>query len=202
MSKRDGRLKKIERCEQCGRRMRRTIVDRYEYKESGLSGIYLHGIAVYVCQCGEEVVELPKIDRLHDLIFQKLLMKPSSLTGSELRFIRKSLGLKAADFAAMVSVTATTVSRWETDAESIGSVSDKLIRIAATLTATAKIKAEVENIYRRISDQYLDFLNGIKDLSTRESTNQMTVDITEDELERSSLTFRYGLVPTVHVEVT
>ena len=201
MSKRDGRLPKVEKCEQCGRRMRRTIADRYEYRESGLTGVYLRGIAVYVCMCGEEVVELSNIDGLHDLIFQKLLMKSSSLKGSELRFIRQCLGLKAVDFAKMLSVTSTTVSRWENDTEPIGQANDKLIRLSVVLTVIARIKEGVEAAYREAGNRYLDFLGEIKNLNTKETAEQTAVDITRDELQHPTLTFRYGFVRSPALEV-
>lgn len=194
MNRQRQRLPKVEKCEQCARRMRRAVVDRYEYRECGLSNVVLHSIATYKCDCGAEVIGLPNVERLHDLIFQRLLMKPSPLRGEELRFLRKFIGVKAVEFAKMLNVDHTTVSKWENDHQAIGKDHDKLIRFSVVLAVTSEAKRRVEEAHRMVANQYLDFLNEIKNLVPREEAGD-TVDITPKELEEVALTFRWGVVP-------
>jgi DNA-binding transcriptional regulator YiaG len=54
------------------------------------------------------------------------------VTGSEVRKIRKRLGLSQADFGKLVGVIYVTVSRWETGATRIPEPTAKLIRLLAT----------------------------------------------------------------------
>jgi DNA-binding transcriptional regulator YiaG len=46
-------------------------------------------------------------------------MRAAIVTGADLRFARKALGLRAAELAVTLEVTPETVSRWETDARPI-----------------------------------------------------------------------------------
>ena len=161
MSKRPARLHKVEKCEQCGKRMHRTIQNRYRYLESGLSNVVLDRIAVYVCECGEQVVGLPNVERLHELIFEKILTKPSPLRGEELRFLRKSMGVKSVDFAKMLKVHPTTLSKWESGDQTINEEHDKLIRFAVVLTVNSRVKQQVAEAHRQVADRYLDLLGQI-----------------------------------------
>lgn len=200
MSKRGTSLREVEKCERCGKKMRRTVQDRYQYVESGLSNVVLDGIAVYVCACGEQVVGLPNIERLHDLIFQKILTKPSPLRGDELRFLRKSMGVKSVDFARMLRVHPTTMSKWESGDQTITEPHDKLTRLSIVLTATARAKKQAEEAHRRVADQYLDFLGEISAIAITEA-NDDTVKITKRDLDDSPLMFRWGLTPSPAVEL-
>ncbi len=194
------RLRKVEKCEECGRRMRRTTVDRYQYVESGLSNVYLRGIAEYVCDCGEKVVGLHNVERLHDLIFARVLSKSGPLKGDELRFLRKYMGLKAVDFAKMVKVDPTTLSKWE-NGLNIGDQSDKLIRLAVGLAMTSEVKKTVETAYRQVADKYLDFLAEINCKTTEGESAEQTFDITAKDLRESELSFRWGLSRNPAVEL-
>ena len=159
MSKRGARLRTGEKCEQCGKKMRRTIKDKYQYLESGLSNVVLDQIPVYECECGEQIVGLPNVERLHTLIFEKLLMKPSPLRGEEVRFLRKWMGAKGVDFAKMVKVHPTTLSKWESGDQAISEEHNKLIRFAVIVTISAQAKQQMTEAYRKVADQYLDLLH-------------------------------------------
>lgn len=198
MSKRGGRLHAVETCEQCSKKMRRVVKDRYQYLESGLSNVYLHGIVAFVCECGQEVIELPNIERLHTVLFQRLVSKASPLSGSELRFIRKFIGIKAVDFSKMLNVDPTTFSKWETGHQPIGRPNDKLIRLSAALALMERMKQEIEAAYKGIGNHYLDLLNEIRALTTTEADAE-TVDITQAELVDPPLEFHLRRFPAVEL---
>lgn len=120
---------KTLKCERCGEPMKPTVKD-WRYKESGLPNVILQGLRVYVCEsCREEVPEIPNLLHLHRLIAKALLTKPALLTGPEVRFLRRHMGLKAAEFAHQLGTTPVTVSRWETGAIAIDPKTDRLIRL-------------------------------------------------------------------------
>lgn len=201
MSKRGAGLPTVEKCDECGKRMRKTIVDHYQYAESGLSNVYLDRIAVYMCDCGEKVVALPNVERLHDLIFQKILTKPSTLRGEEVRFLRQSMGARSIEFAKMVNVHPATLSKWEHGDQEIGKEYDKLIRYSVVLTVTSQLKQQLEDAHRRIADKYLDFLNEIRAIPPLDTTIDDRVEISQSDLASSSLTFRWGLDSATDVEL-
>ncbi len=111
------------------RKARATIDRPYHFVESGLDHIYLVGIPVYRCEeCNEELPEIPNIAQLHDKIAEGLVRKPALLTGREIRFLRKNLGLLAVDFGKYLDTTSVSVSRWETGEQEISKENDKIIR--------------------------------------------------------------------------
>ncbi len=88
----------------------------------GLDGVALDGITVYECQsCQEAYDEMPPMDLLLDAVVGFIANRVdkgsdgerTSLTGPEIRFLRKRLGLSGSDFADMFEVDTTTVSKWE-----------------------------------------------------------------------------------------
>lgn len=115
------------KCLQCDKDMVETVED-YDYS-SVLPGIVLHGITVARCPCGEDELEIPRIDQLHRQIAFAVATKESRLTPAELRFLRKYLGLSGVDFARRVTVGATQLSRWENGKETMSEMAERLVRL-------------------------------------------------------------------------
>jgi putative zinc finger/helix-turn-helix YgiT family protein len=121
------------KCPQCGHQMK-TARENYLYKESGLPRVTLVGIEVSRCpSCGEHEAVIPRIEQLHRTIATTIARKAPGLTPAEIRFLRKHLGWSGAVFAAHMGVSAETVSRWENGSTTMGSVAERLLRLA-TLT--------------------------------------------------------------------
>jgi putative zinc finger/helix-turn-helix YgiT family protein len=112
----------------CGETMQKTK-GSYVYKESGLNNIFLTGITIYKCSCGKTMPEIKNIDRLHRIIANAIIKKKTLLSGKEVRFLRKQMGLSAKELAGVLDVTPVTVSRWENESEPLGVANDKLIRM-------------------------------------------------------------------------
>jgi putative zinc finger/helix-turn-helix YgiT family protein len=119
----------ITKCAECGAAMKSGI-ENYKYNESGLPYVTLEGVEVRRCpKCGEVEVVIPRIEELHRGIATTLIEKAERFAGAEVRFLRKYLGFSGADFAPVMGVTASTVSRWENDQEPIGPQADRLLRM-------------------------------------------------------------------------
>ena len=116
------------KCPKCGQEMKKSKGD-YIYKESGLDNVRVKNINLYHCSCGIEIPGLKNIEGLHRVIARFLVKKKTPLTGKEIRFLRKEIGLRAKDLATMLGVSPVTVSRWETDTEKPEISKDKLIRL-------------------------------------------------------------------------
>ncbi len=73
--------------------------------------------------------EIKNIEEVHKVIALNLVRKSGPLDGSEVRFLRKEMGLNAKKFAALLGVDPVSVSRWENQKAEIGITNDKLIRM-------------------------------------------------------------------------
>jgi DNA-binding transcriptional regulator YiaG len=124
-------------CERCGVEMverKATVGGPYKYDLAG--GFLLSGILVYRCpRCGDEAPLIPRITQLHRLMAKILVEKPSALSGPEIRFLRKHAGFSAQEFAALLGVDASHLSRVETSKpgfEKLGKPADRLARLVGT----------------------------------------------------------------------
>lgn len=134
---------KERQCPTCGRQVERTTGE-YQYLESGLSNVRLGGVELYLCECGEHIVSIPRAPELHQIIAAFLLRKKAQLSGREIRFLRKQLGLKAKEFATLMGVDNVTVSRWERGENAPSESNDRLIRLLyASRMEWGKIAAEL-----------------------------------------------------------
>lgn len=124
-------------CRSCGMEMverRATTGTPYAYTLSGLKGVFLEGISVFQCKaCGEEVPIIPKLGELHHLIALSLFKKEGLLTGSELKFLRKNAGFQAIEFAALMGVSPTYLSKAENGKCPLGPGADKLARMLSAV---------------------------------------------------------------------
>src|SRR5690349_18049045 len=118
------------KCADCGGAVKaeRNVVRRYDV--GGLPHVELHGVEVTRCeQCGKEGLAIPRIGQLHHALAEMFVRQPRMLAPVEIRFLRKHMGLSAGDFAQMMGVARETVSRWETGAQPMGAVADRLLRL-------------------------------------------------------------------------
>ena len=84
----------------------------YHYTESGLRNVWLvNGYKTRTVD-GHEAVAIHDVDQLHQVIGKSLADKPC-LTGTELRFLRKEIGLSQTKLAELLGTTEQTVSLWE-----------------------------------------------------------------------------------------
>jgi putative zinc finger/helix-turn-helix YgiT family protein len=115
-------------CPDCGK-SQETFRGDYRYLESGLDNVIICDIELIKCSCGQESALIPKILAVHKAIANGLLEKETQLTGKEIRFLRKEMGLKGRDFADLVSVDNATLSRWENGKTKPSVKADRLIRV-------------------------------------------------------------------------
>src|SRR5690606_8452585 len=98
------------------------------YEECGLPNVTLVGVPARKCrECGCVRVRIPGIEGLHRTLALTVLRKQSRLTGAEVRFLRKYIGLSGADFARRVGAEPETISRWENDKQGMGPQTERLL---------------------------------------------------------------------------
>lgn len=102
----------------------------YRYTESGLSNVILQGVEVADCpRCGTSDVLIPRMAKIHRAIAQALASSPARLTGEQLRFLRKHLGLSGDQLGSYLHTDRTKISKWENEDDRIGPATDRLIRL-------------------------------------------------------------------------
>mgnify|MGYP001595042466 FL=1 len=100
----------------------------YHYTESGLRNIWLkNGYVVKETPYGK-AVSIQDVEGLHRLIGTIISQRPK-LTGAELRFIRKELGLSQKALGAFVGTSEQNVSLWERRGR-VPQAADRVIKLA------------------------------------------------------------------------
>lgn len=116
-------------CSNCGKSVTRAPRN-YRYVESGLSNVLLQGVDVVDCpKCGSSEVIIPRMAKIHRAIAQALANSPARLTGEQLRFLRKHLGLSGDELGRYLHTDRTKISKWENEGDRIGPATDRLIRL-------------------------------------------------------------------------
>jgi DNA-binding transcriptional regulator YiaG len=82
---------------------------------------------------GEVLVAVPDAEELATSVALALCFMPVRLTGPEVRFIRRVLGMTGQELAAAVEIDSATLSRWEHGKQDVGAWADKAVRMAAVL---------------------------------------------------------------------
>jgi putative zinc finger/helix-turn-helix YgiT family protein len=134
MSLRDTRMtEKTAKAHECGKHLKEhtaTKAKPYHFLDSGLSNVYLSGIKYRTCEkCGQQAAEIPALEQLMNVIAKSVVMKVGLLSGPEIKFLRKRVGKKAADFAELMSRTPEHFSKLETESLELSPATDKLIRL-------------------------------------------------------------------------
>jgi putative zinc finger/helix-turn-helix YgiT family protein len=140
---------------------RRASIDQpYRFLDSGLSNVYLAGIKYWVCEeCGKQAAEIPALEQLMSVMAKSVVMKAALLNGEEIRFLRKRIGKKAADFAELINKTPEHFSKLENDQLPLPEETDKLIRLTYGMLSgdqklLSDIAAKAEEWLRSISNRH------------------------------------------------
>lgn len=108
--------------------------EHHPYKEAGLIGVTLRDLEVSRCgRCGYYRLGVRNPEVLHRAIAEILIRKTARLGGSEIRFLRRCLGLSETDLARRMGVTIETVSRWEHGSSGMRISADRLLRVIAAM---------------------------------------------------------------------
>lgn len=126
-------------CPVCGRKPSHAI-EEYRYRESGLDNVFVSGVGIFRCHCGQEYVHLPGAQEVHDKVASVLLSKSSVLTGPEAKFLRKWLRLTSEEMAKVLGYTRVSVSRWEKHGPSVAT--DRVLRLYASAVRSLSIDFE------------------------------------------------------------
>jgi DNA-binding transcriptional regulator YiaG len=149
----------IDRDHDCAKSLKKytaTHAKPYHFLDSGLPNVYLIGVKYWVCgKCGAQSAEIPAPEQLMNVIGESIVMKTGVLTGQEIRFLRKRVGKKASDFAALINKTPEHFSKLETGALPLKEPTDKLIRL------TYGLLSEDKELLARIGTKFEEWFKSI-----------------------------------------
>ena len=117
-------------CSNCGAGAR-VVRGSHRFDEAGVP-VLLQGIQLIRCRkCGNEDPIIPTVNDLMKMLALAVATKPYRLRGEDVRFLRKYLSMNGDQFARLIHVDRTTLSKWETNDDPVGEQSDRLIRLIA-----------------------------------------------------------------------
>jgi transcriptional regulator with XRE-family HTH domain len=125
------------RCAECGepQRLTRAVMP---YPESGLDNVQLLNVPVWVCTNGHEELEIPAVEELHNLLAYMIVRQPAALSGRDIRFLRRRLGLTAREFAAKIDLTPERLSQLENGRAVAPRRTDLLVKLTCAVLLAAK----------------------------------------------------------------
>jgi len=135
-------------CSNCGADTR-IFRDRYNLVDMGIPAVVTDMEIAECNRCGNEDPIIAHLDELMRTVVVAVVCSPSPLRGTDVRFLRKYIGMTAEEFARLLNVDKTTVSKWENDRDPVGNQSDRLIRLIVIGLGDgleAKLKAVVGNL--------------------------------------------------------
>jgi putative zinc finger/helix-turn-helix YgiT family protein len=125
-----GKIEENHDCRKFSKKKSATFQNLYHFVHSGLPNVYLVGIDYFDCEkCGKQSADIPALDDLMIKIARAVVGQEARLDGAEIRFLRKRLKKKSADFGKIIGVTPEQISRWENDGNQPSESADKLIRV-------------------------------------------------------------------------
>ncbi|WP_262363537.1 helix-turn-helix domain-containing protein [Xylella fastidiosa] len=74
-------------------------------------------------------IAITDLQSLHRSLSLALALKPATLSGAEIRFMRKELELSQPEFAARLGTTTQTLAAWEEGRAVLPDAADKTIRV-------------------------------------------------------------------------
>jgi DNA-binding transcriptional regulator YiaG len=126
----------IRRCTECGE-PQRQVRQSVGYPESGLDNVQLINVPVWVCINGHEELEVPSVRQLHELLAHLIIRKPAPLTGAEIKFLRRRIGIQGKEFAERIGITPQALSRVE-NGRPVHHRTNLLIRLSAAALLAAR----------------------------------------------------------------
>jgi len=104
------------------------IIHEFRDDAMGIPTILVN--AVRRIQHGDETgFIVPDIPGLEIAMAVARIMLPHKLNGREIRFLRRSIGLKAVTLASFLDVAPETLSRWENGPEAISTNAERVLRL-------------------------------------------------------------------------
>jgi putative zinc finger/helix-turn-helix YgiT family protein len=127
------------RCEKCGGELTKKMVEHYEDSLMGIPVVLYRSVMQSACEACQDIeTTIPNMNGLISATAVARIKIAIKLKGTEIRFLRKALGVSGKKLAELLGVRDETVSRWENGKEPIGPTSEKLLRLLVGLELSSQ----------------------------------------------------------------
>ena len=118
-------------------------MEKYHYKECGLSNVYLlNGFTIINDEEYGECVSINNRAALEVTIAKNIINLQRPLSGEELRYLRKTMNLSQKAIGEQIGLSEQTIARWEKDESKPSRSEDSDSKISFFLKAIASAEAE------------------------------------------------------------
>lgn len=121
-------------CPYCGNPLTKGgRLDSYFHKVGGSEIELIGSVTRLRCAngCQADAIEIPNLAGLIAAVALSRATQPMKLNASEIRFLRKTIGLQSKDLASSLNVSPEAVSRWESGGQPMSPQAEKVLRIVA-----------------------------------------------------------------------
>lgn len=122
----------------------------YHYTECGLKNVWLKNGYVRKNTPYGEGVSIQDVEGLHKVIGSIIAKRPK-LTGPELRFLRKEMGMSQKAMATFVGTSEQNISLWERRGR-VPQTADRLIKLAYLETISKGGNVQIRDIIERLNE--------------------------------------------------
>lgn len=124
-------------------------MNHFHYTECGLDNVFIEGLETQMDDAGEEVLVIPNIFGLHQVLAYCVITRKHGLRPDELRFLRTEMGLTQAELAEIVKKDHQTIGRWERGENAIDQNAEAVIRVVAAERLSVNTEMPIEEVVRR-----------------------------------------------------
>lgn len=120
----------------------------YRYDECGLDNVILEDFPVQMDDAGDEVITIPNVNLLHQVLVYAVANKEGGLNPKEIRFLRSEMGMSQAELAKLIGRDGQTIGRWERGETNIDQTAEMVLRLKA-IEFTGEDGVTIEELARR-----------------------------------------------------
>jgi DNA-binding XRE family transcriptional regulator len=121
----------------------------HHYTECGLQNVFIEGLKIDIDDEGDEVITIPAVNELHQIIALGIVSHEHGISGDELRFLRTEMGYTQAELASLVHHDKQSIGRWERGEFDIDSSAEAIIRRLAIEKLSLETDSGIDELSRR-----------------------------------------------------